>query len=509
MLGLLIVSLLSIPVPTPLDARGIYLRARDIVNASSVPPYLVFTYNDASHYDMPGWRGYSKERLRIAVRTADGHAFVQTIRNRSGFQGHMEPVVVGDNAVFPNTETYRLGDFPTADFGLRDNETRPGFFDPPSALVPPASADALRVIGKVSAINVPYRLELLKDDSIDGRPMYHLRLAPLRDPAHNVLREMWIDRETFEPRRYVAERFVGSPTLFSYIVTIDEARMSGFILNTSLSGQRGSQVLGHSGDPGVISPMPRELTLNAAWSISDVSFPTTLPNWLFDPDTFRLHKQDPLPVALSAPGVPPSLASIRRLVFDYTTEDSIGSETPDTNALHGTIQIDVVAATADGGLVVDVRQKPGGREPFVRVAIAADGTLSYDERLQLTSEQGQLLKLFGRNVIGPAVRQAGDTWQIVRVPPDTKDDASFRIVEVPGPENELIEITESEGDHAKIGSDSMHGTVRYDPTLSVPTSASFAIERGSAMKPTKMTIDLTLVEDSFAAKRSAREPLPH
>ncbi len=39
------------------------------------------------------------------------------------------------------------------------------------------------------------------------------------------------------------------------------------------------------------------------WTISDVTFPTNPPAWLFDPDRYRDHGNDPLP-PLSRPTTP-------------------------------------------------------------------------------------------------------------------------------------------------------------------------------------------------------------
>ena len=470
MLPLLVAVLLAYATPPALSAREIYLRARAAVSAIPLPPYVIFTFTDATNYavQVVGRRSSARERLRIAVRTSDGHAFVQTLRTWSGYVGRVPPVVVGDNAMFPNTGVYRLGDFPTADFGLRENRTRPGFLEAPSPPEPRMSGDMLKVIGTVSAIDLPYRLTRLADDTIDGRGMYHLSLVPLRDRSRNILREVWIDEETFEPRRYVVERFVGSPPAFSYLVHVDEARIAGFMLNTALTGFLRVPI----SVPRIVFA-PVERTADVAWWVSDVSFPSVLPDWLFDPNAFKAHANDPIPVALAASDRSLLLPSVRHLVFDFSIA---------TNTAQGQVAIDVVAATADGGLAVDVRQTPGDTAPPVRVGIASNGHLFYDAKVALTLPEIALLELLGRDVIGPTVRNPGETWDIPSQGSGDEEGSSFRVIGVPSQQNEVLDM---------MGP--TRGTVTYNPSLSVPLSASLRIR--------STTVDLTLVEDSLGAAK--------
>ena len=93
MLPLLVAVLLADATPPALSAREIYLRARAAVSAIPLPPYVIFTFTDATNYavQVVGRRSSARERLRIAVRTSDGHAFVQTLRTWSGYVGRVPP----------------------------------------------------------------------------------------------------------------------------------------------------------------------------------------------------------------------------------------------------------------------------------------------------------------------------------------------------------------------------------------------------------------------------------
>jgi len=513
-LGLLLSTLLATIVPevsVEPDANQIYLRAKDVVNASPIPPYIAFTFQNGTEQVLSNEPTLLEERLRVVVRTIDGHAFVQTIQLPTGYQGHLDPVVVGDNDVFPNTNVDRLGDFPLSTFGLRDGNERADFLEADSAPDPRLPRRGLRTIAVVSSRSLPYKIERLTDDRIYGRAMYHLRLSPIRDARQNVLREMWVDKETFAPCRYVAERFISSPIAFSYLVTIDNVLVGGHLVNVALTGHFSNQAIGHPGPAGMMWPRPRERRVNASWALSDISFPEALPPWLFDPDGFKLHRGDPLPIALSGIGVPPTLPSLRRLVFEYAidTQSVPNDRAPDDvcksaeelaqrSAAQGRIYLDVVAATDDGGLAVDVSTGPTQATPFARVAIAPNGQLTYDPRIRLTTAEATLLRLLGRNVIGPTVRRAGDLWKV----PGGSSNIELRMLDVTSPQSELICLRSGTAISSQTNGIAMQGTVGYDPALSVPTYAHIVrteTNGAPSNSNTRTTIDFTLLADSFSA----------
>ncbi len=82
---------------------------------------------------------------------------------------------------------------PTYTFGLRYALATSG--------VDTAAESPLRVIATVSAQAAEYRVALVDTPTIDGVPTYHLRLAPLRRPKENRLRELWIGTDDYLPRK--------------------------------------------------------------------------------------------------------------------------------------------------------------------------------------------------------------------------------------------------------------------------------------------------------------------
>jgi len=249
------------PSPVALDAKAIYLKTVGAVNALPLPPFVEFTFeNHSTVRDEP-----FDEQLHVAIRTSDGYASVEILRDPQGRPASPatpEPVTDGN---FPSS-LYRLGDFPLADFGLRTGpRSRPGIFEENGTPEPQPSGEP-RLIGSVHAIDIPYRLVDRGEATIDGRPLYHLGLTPLRDPGHHVLREMWIDEASFLPVRYVAERFVDVGLFtFRYFVTVNTALVDGHLVNVDADGHfnvRGASDTDYSGE--------------GRWSISNISFPPSI-----------------------------------------------------------------------------------------------------------------------------------------------------------------------------------------------------------------------------------------
>lgn len=270
------VLILAVASLTP---NAIFLRSQAAVNALPLPPYIAFTEQD----DTIKGRGHERERVRIIVRTSDGRAFVRLLQNANGTPATAQPRVIPDGDYTPVTNIYRIGDFPLASFGLR-HEARPGIFEAKGTPQPPPP-DGSRVIAEVRTVNVPYRIVDLGDTQLNGRPMYHLGLTPSYDWGHHVLREMWIDKQTFIPARYIAERFVDDGILpFRYMVEVNTATENGHLVNTDADGHF-----------NINRALIIHLTGEGRWTISDVAFPTDPPDWLFDPTAYAQHATQAVP----------------------------------------------------------------------------------------------------------------------------------------------------------------------------------------------------------------------
>jgi hypothetical protein len=261
----------------------IYWRAQAAVNRLPQPAYIAFTFeNQGFAYDghsmsPPRALPASGELLRVLVRTSDGRAAICAFKDQRGRDiPHPSVGIVSDEIGWiVVTNIVRLGDFPFADFGLRYGaESRPGFFE---AYAPSPQASPLRVIARVRALTPPpYRIVDLGDETIDDRSVYHLGLDPIRNPEHNVLRQIWIDKATLLPVRYVAIRTVlDVPQPFSYAVTVDSAEIDDHLVNVDANGISVDGL--------------------GKWRIFQISFPDSEPNWVFDPAQWPRHNGEQIP----------------------------------------------------------------------------------------------------------------------------------------------------------------------------------------------------------------------
>ncbi|MGB8909963.1 MAG: hypothetical protein WCC84_14555 [Candidatus Cybelea sp.] len=261
----------------------IYWRAQATVDRLTQPAYVAFTFeNQGLAIDGLSLNPHktphpSRELLRVLVRTSDGRAAVCAFKDQRGRDiAHPSVGIVTDPIGWTVlTNITRLGDFPLADFGLRyGSESRPGFFE---AYAPSPRASPLRVIARVVALAPPpYRIVDLGDTTIDDRPVYHLGLAPIRNPEHNVLRQIWVDKTTFLPVRYVAIRTVLEvPEPFSYAVTVDSTEIDGHLVNVDANGVSVDGL--------------------GKWRIFQISFPDAEPDWVFDPALWPRHNGEQIP----------------------------------------------------------------------------------------------------------------------------------------------------------------------------------------------------------------------
>jgi hypothetical protein len=270
------------PDAVELSPVQIYWRAQAAVNRLAQPPYIAFTFENQGYLfanDTAEQRSVvpTHEFLRAVVRVADGSAVITALKNFAGQDiSRPRPFVINTTSdYFAVSNIFRLGDFPLADFGLRyGTPSRPGFFEPAGPL---ATASPLHVIATVVAFEPPpYKIVNLGDATVGGQPVYHLGLDPLREPSHNVLRQMWIDKTTFLPVRYVALRTVIIPDEYlKYLVTVDSAVIDEHIVNVGASGNS-SIGLGK-------------------WHVSDVSFPASEPDWVFDRAQWARHDGEVIP----------------------------------------------------------------------------------------------------------------------------------------------------------------------------------------------------------------------
>jgi hypothetical protein len=99
----------------------------------------------------------------------------------------------------------------------------------------------------------------------------------------------------------------------------------------------------------------------------------------------------------------------------------------------GVLSVDVIAATGDGGLVVDTRYDgKTTRQPTVRIAIASDGSLGYDPKANLSGATLRVLPFLARGLVKDRELRAGVSWSIPILAP-ASGSTTYRVTHVEAP----------------------------------------------------------------------------
>ena len=174
----------------------------------------------------------------------------------------------------------------------------------------------------------------------------------------------------------------------------------------------------------------------------------------------------------------------------------------------GSITIDVVKATEDAGLIVDVAENASDRiRPKVRLGVAVDGGLLVDPatRENVTEEEIALVRWLARGFYGDRPTDPGTAWTIDQSSTGHVDLEHYRVVEHDAHTRDarLHARRESRRRERLRGDAGRLAGVR--PTLIVPLKATFQTDTrrqvGSSYDTVRTTVALTLLSDSFAPRR--------
>jgi hypothetical protein len=112
-------------------------------------------------------------------------------------------------------------------------------------------------------------------------PVLHLVIHPVRDAGRNRLREIFCDSTTYELRKLVATDalYITRGPTYPIVLTITMGVVGGIPVVTELHGVVGG---GFNGDGQEVD-----------YQFRDITFPAALPDWFFDPRTYRAHANDP------------------------------------------------------------------------------------------------------------------------------------------------------------------------------------------------------------------------
>jgi hypothetical protein len=173
----------------------------------------------------------------------------------------------------------------------------------------------------------------------------------------------------------------------------------------------------------------------------------------------------------------------------------------------GSIGVDVLAATDDAGLVVDVSETATERtRPKVRIVLAPDGAVFYDPKnaSNLTEEEITVVRWLARGFLGDRPTELGTSWTVDQSANGHVDIERYRVVARDANQVTLEYALEEKVGGATGYAGTRGGSLVYDTAMIVPLRATFQTEArrqvGAAYETTRTSITLTLTSDSFAKR---------
>jgi hypothetical protein len=248
-----------------LDAIAIFDRARTTVAARRIPPFIAYT-----QYAAFTRRGkLQAQRAHVVVRMADGKANITPIPDSPADQLDARPIVRDRPLVSPTTT-----------FGLvkpRAGEA-PSAYESASTAAPAPEPNAPPVIGRVAATTRDYVPTFIDTEPLGDACVYHLKLAPRFDPQHHPIRDLYVDTTTFDPRRIAIEVWAAvgpvrsRPTVVADFTPVD-----------------GTWIISHASMDFVLRLAFLSYGGSAEFRTSDIRFPATEPDWMFDAKALADH----------------------------------------------------------------------------------------------------------------------------------------------------------------------------------------------------------------------------
>jgi hypothetical protein len=172
----------------------------------------------------------------------------------------------------------------------------------------------------------------------------------------------------------------------------------------------------------------------------------------------------------------------------------------------GTIAVDVIAATGDGGLVADVAETaPGRTRAKVRLAVSHDGGVVADPKFlsDITEEEVSLARWLARGFYLDHPREAGTGWTVDQSANGVVIAEHYRVLSA-AEKRVTLAYSLEQSDSATSSALTRAGSLVYDTGFVVPISATY---EGQARRQTFEAVDethtsvvLTLTADSFAKK---------
>jgi hypothetical protein len=205
-------TIAAAPSPTPspnATAEALFARAKAYWQARTDVPYLrygaLIRYEHNRHVFDNWWDAYE----RTSDKTIGLTPLLDPVENNRRISG--VPFSIFGVKIFdtnPDAEPVRLDEpriDPTSSFGVAGSSGNVTLPEPAASGLPelaasapsPAASGELREITSVAVSSRAYQIELAGSERLDGVDALHLTLVPLREPAVNRLRDLWLDPTTY------------------------------------------------------------------------------------------------------------------------------------------------------------------------------------------------------------------------------------------------------------------------------------------------------------------------
>jgi len=192
------------PSPTPSPnaaAEALFARAKAYWQARTDVPYLRYgalvRYEHNRHVFDNWWDAYERTSDKAIGLTP----LIDPVENNRRIGG--VPFSIFGVKIFdtnPDAEPVRLDEpriDPTSSFGVAGSVANVAMPEPAASVPSPAASGELREITSVAVASRAYQIELAGTERLDGVDALHLTLVPLREPAVNRLRDLWLDPTTY------------------------------------------------------------------------------------------------------------------------------------------------------------------------------------------------------------------------------------------------------------------------------------------------------------------------
>jgi hypothetical protein len=238
-----------------IDATAIFLQAQKAWIARAVPAYESF--HIACEQTFLAARCGAGDVVAFTVRSGDGRTFAQTVPVNGGVGK-----VLLRGAYITGPAGTPLGFF----------RVLPGNGSPPPSPPPNLAPDPRQTIATVTANSHAYDIVLAGEGSIDGRRCYHLTLRPRAEPERYPLRDLWVEESSYEV------------VALTYTRPYDERdTWASVSYRFAPIGPAHVWAIVHIEAEAVVHGLLSSKTERVSDELSDISFPTTVPAWYFEP----------------------------------------------------------------------------------------------------------------------------------------------------------------------------------------------------------------------------------